>query len=134
MGEIIDFEEAIKKLSDDDLGEIIKFAAKNIKSQRVNKKDIFSELTECYIELLSELKIREFSNVVFPDYEDPRLILVDSKEINLDDAFTRKEENARGVLYEIDALIGDLVCDYHGNSQEKVLKTIEKKLSNKKGE
>ncbi len=128
MGDIIDFEDALKKLSDDDLGEVIKFAAKSIKSQNVRKKDILSELTECYIELLSELKIREFSKVTFPDYEDPRLILVDNKEINLDDAITGKDENARELLYEIDALIGDLVCAYPGNTQEKVLKTIEKKL------
>ena len=134
MGEIIDFEEAIKKLSNDDLGEVIKFAAKSIKSQSVSKKDVFSELTECYIELLSELKIRNFSKITFTDYEDPRTILVDNKEINLDDAFTRKDENARGVLYEIDALIGDLVCEYPGNTQEKVLKTIEKKLTSRKGE
>ena len=134
MGEIIDFEEAIKKLSDDDLGEVIKFAAKSIKSQNTNKKELFSELKECYIELLSELKIREFSKVTFPDYENPRLIFVDNKEINLDEAFTRKDENAREVLYEIDSLIGDLVCDFPVNTQEKVLKTIEKNLSNRKGE
>ena len=134
MGEIIDFEEALKKLSDDDWGKIIKYAANNINSHSVSKNDIISRLVECYEELLAELKIEKYNTFSFIDYEDPRTILVDDKEIDMDDVFTRENEDARGLLYEIDAIMGDLVCDYPGNTQVKVQKMLEKKLTKYKGE
>ena len=75
---------------------------------------------------LKELKIDKVTEFTFVDYEYPRLIIINGKEYDLDGAFD-KDEDAGAALYEIDALIGDLVCDF-GMKCEQVLKLIEKEI------
>ena len=53
-------------------------------------------------------------------------IIINGKEYDLDGAFD-KDEDAGAALYEIDALIGDLVCDF-GMKCEQILKLIEKEI------
>ena len=87
---------------------------------------IISDLVKCFKTILKELKIQEVTEFTFVDYEYPRLIIINGKEYDLDGAFD-KDEDAGAALYEIDALIGDLVCDF-GMKCEQVLKLIEKEI------
>ena len=95
-------------------------------SGSVSMQDIISDLVKCFKTILKELKIQEVTEFTFVDYDYPRLIIINGKEYDLDGAFD-KDEDAGAALYEIDALIGDLVCDF-GMKCEQVLKLIEKEI------
>lgn len=95
-------------------------------SGSVNMQDIISDLVKCFKIILKELKIDKVTEFTFVDYEYPRLIIINGKEYDLDGAFD-KDEDAGAALYEIDALIGDLVSDF-GMKCEQILKLIEKEI------
>ena len=95
-------------------------------SNSVNTQNIISDLAKCFKTILKELKIDRVTEFTFVDYEYPLLIIINGKEYDLDGALN-KDEDAGAALYEIDALIGDLVCDF-GMKCEQVLKLIEKEI------
>ncbi len=143
MGDIINIGKAFNELSEKEHEEFIDkfFKEKSEEEQMavlmkvfdnlqfsgsVNMQDIISDLVKCFKTILKELKIDRVTEFTFVDYEYPRLIIINGKEYDLDGAFD-KDEDAGAVLYEIDALIGDLVCDF-GMKCEQVLKLIEKEI------
>ena len=143
MGDIINIGKAFNELSGKDQKEFIDnfFAEKSEEEQievlmkaldnlqfgdSVNMQDVISDLLRCFKTILKELKIDKVTEFRFVDYEYPRLIIINGKEYDLDGAFD-KDEDAGAALYEIDALIGDLVCEY-GMNCEQVLKLIEKEI------
>ena len=102
-------------------------ALKNLKlTGSVSMEEMMSDLVKCFKTILKELKIQEVTEFTFVDNDYPRLIIINGKEYDLDGAFG-KDEDAGAALYEIDALIGDLVCDF-GMKCEQVLKLIEKEI------
>lgn len=143
MGDIINIGKAFNELSEKEQEEFIdKFfnekseeeqkavlmkALENLQfSGSVNTQDIISDLVKCFKTILKELKIEKVTEFSFVEYDYPRLIIINGKEYDLDGAFD-KDEDAGAALYEIDALIGDLVCDF-GMKCEQVLKLIEKEF------
>ena len=127
MGDIINLEEYLNKLSEEEKTNLFMNVLDNLQfSGSVNMQDIISDLVKCFKTILKELKIDKVTEFRFVDYEYPRLIIINGKEYDLDGAFG-KEEDAGAALYEIDALIGDLVCEYEMNC-EQVLKLIEKEI------
>lgn len=123
--EIID--EFFDKMSEDEQVEFLMNALKNLKlTGPVSMKELISDLVRCFKTILKELKIDKVTEFTFVDYEYPRLIIINGKEYDLDGAFD-KDEDAGAALYEIDALISDLICDY-GMKCEQVLKLIEKEI------
>lgn len=143
MGDIINIGKAFNELSEKEHEEFIDkfFKEKSEEEQMavlmkvfdnlqfsgsVNMQDIISDLVKCFKTILKELKIDRVTEFTFVDYEYSRLIIINGKEYDLDGAFD-KDEDAGAALYEIDALIGDLVCDF-GMKCEQVLKLIEKEI------
>ncbi|MBO5857734.1 MAG: hypothetical protein J6Q87_05750 [Clostridia bacterium] len=143
MGDIINIGKAFNELSEKEQEEFIdKFfdekseeeqiavlmkALKNLKlTGSVSMEEIIFDLVKCFKTILKELKIDRVTEFEFVDYDYPRLIIINGKEYDLDGAFD-KDEDAGAALYEIDALIGDLVCDF-GMKCEQVLKLIEKEI------
>ena len=143
MGDIINIGKSLDELSEKEQEEFIdKFfdekseeeqvailmkALNNLQfSGSVSMEEIMSDLVKCFKTILKELKIQEVTEFTFVDYDYPRLITINGKEYDLDGAFD-KDEDAGAALYEIDALIGDLVCDF-GMKCEQVLKLIEKEI------
>ena len=143
MGDIVSFEEFFNKKSEEEQTEIIdEFFDKMSEDEQVeflmnvlenlnltgsvSMEEIISDLVRCFKTILKELKIQEVTEFTFVDYDYPRLIIINGKEYDLDGAFD-KDEDAGAALYEIDALIGDLVCDF-GMKCEQVLKLIEKEI------
>ena len=127
MGDIINLEEYLNKLSEEEKTNLFMNVLDNLQfSGSVNMQDIISDLVKCFKTILKELKIDKVTEFRFVDYEYPRLIIINGKEYDLDGAFG-KEEDAGAALYEIDALIGDLVCEY-GMNCEQVLKLMEKEI------
>ena len=127
MGDIINLEEYLNKLSEEEKTNLFMNVLDNLQfSGSVNMQDIISDLVKCFKTILKELKIQEVTEFTFVDYDYPRLIIINGKEYDLDGAFD-KDEDAGAALYEIDALIGDLVCDF-GMKCEQVLKLIEKEI------
>ena len=143
MGDIINIGKAFNELSEKEHEEFIDkfFKEKSEEEQMavlmkvfdnlqfsgsVNMQDIISDLVKCFKTILKELKIDRVTEFTFVDYEYPRLIIINGKEYDLDGAFD-KDEDAGAALYEIDALIGDLVCDF-GMKCEQILKLIEKEI------
>ena len=143
MGDIVSFEEFFNKKSEEEQTEIIdEFFDKMSEDEQVeflmnvlenlnltgsvSMEEIISDLVRCFKTILKELKIDKVTEFRFVDYEYPRLIIINGKEYDLDGAFG-KEEDAGAALYEIDALIGDLVCEY-GMNCEQVLKLMEKEI------
>ena len=143
MGDIVSFEEFFNKKSEEEQTEIIdEFFDKMSEDEQVeflmnvlenlnltgsvSMEEIISDLVRCFKTILKELKIDKVTEFRFVDYEYPRLIIINGKEYDLDGAFD-KDEDAGAALYEIDALIGDLVCDF-GMKCEQVLKLIEKEI------
>ena len=143
MGDIVSFEEFFNKKSEEEQTEIIdKFFDKMSEDEQVellmnvlenlnltgsvSMEEIISDLVRCFKTILKELKIDKVTEFRFIDYEYPRLIIINGKEYDLDGAFD-KDEDAGAALYEIDALIGDLVCEY-GMKCEQVLKLMEKEI------
>ena len=125
QAEIID--EFFDKMSEDEQVEFLMNALKNLKlTGSVSMEEMMSDLVKCFKTILKELKIQEVTEFTFVDYDYPRLIIINGKEYDLDGAFD-KDEDAGAALYEIDALIGDLVCDF-GMKCEQVLKLIEKEI------
>lgn len=125
QAEIID--EFFDKMSEDEQVEFIMNTLKNLKlTGSVSMEEMMSDLVKCFKTILKELKITKVTEFTFVDYEYPRLIIINGKEYDLDGAFD-KDEDAGVALYEIDALIGDLVCDF-GMKCEQVLKLIEKEI------
>ena len=95
-------------------------------SGSVSMEEIMSDLVKCFKTILKELKIQEVTEFTFVDYDYPRLIIINGKEYDLDGAFD-KDEDAGAALYEIDALISDLISLF-GMECEQVLKLIEKEI------
>ena len=127
MGDIINLEEYLNKLSEEEKTNLFMNVLDNLQfSGSVNMQDIISDLVKCFKTILKELKIDKVTEFRFVDYEYPRLIIINGKEYDLDGAFD-KDEDADAALYEIDALIGDLVCEY-GMKCEQVLKLMEKEI------
>lgn len=143
MGDIVSFEEFFNKKSEEEQTEIIdEFFDKMSEDEQVeflmnvlenlnltgsvSMEEIISDLVRCFKTILKELKIDKVTEFRFVDYEYPRLIIINGKEYDLDGAFD-KDEDAGAALYEIDALIGDLVCEY-GMKCEQVLKLMEKEI------
>ena len=143
MGDIVSFEEFFNKKSEEEQTEIIdEFFDKMSEDEQVeflmnvlenlnltgsvSMEEIISDLVRCFKTILKELKIDKVTEFRFVDYEYPRPIIINGKEYDLDGAFD-KDEDAGAALYEIDALIGDLVCEY-GMNCEQVLKLIEKEI------
>ena len=143
MGDIVSFEEFFNKKSEEEQTEIIdEFFDKMSEDEQVeflmnvlenlnltgsvSMEEIISDLVRCFKTILKELKIDKVTEFRFVDYDYPRLIIINGKEYDLDGAFD-KDEDAGAALYEIDALIGDLICDF-GMKCEQVLKLIEKEI------
>ena len=123
--EIID--EFFDKMSEEEQIAVFMKALDNLQfSGSVSMEEIMSDLVKCFKTILKELKIQEVTEFTFVDYDYPRLIIINGKEYDLDGAFD-KDEDAGAALYEIDALIGDLVCDF-GMKCEQILKLIEKEI------
>ena len=123
--EIID--EFFDKMSEDEQVEFLMNVLENLNlTGSVSMEEIISDLVRCFKTILKELKIDKVTEFRFVDYEYPRLIIINGKEYDLDGAFD-KDEDAGAALYEIDALIGDLVCEY-GMKCEQVLKLMEKEI------
>ena len=143
MGDIINIGKAFNELSGKDQKEFIDnfFAEKSEEEQievlmkaldnlqfgdSVNMQDVISDLLRCFKTILKELQIKKVTEFTFVDYEYPRLIIINGKEYDLDGAFD-KDEDAGAELYEIDALISDLISLF-GMECEQVLKLIEKEI------
>lgn len=143
MGDIINIGKAFNELSGKDQKEFIDnfFAEKSEEEQievlmkaldnlqfgdSVNMQDVISDLLRCFKTILKELQIKKVTEFTFVDYEYPRLIIINGKEYDLDGAFD-KDEDAGAALYEIDALISDLISLF-GMECEQVLKLIEKEI------
>ena len=127
MGDIINFEEYLNKLSEEEKTRIFMNVLDNLQfGDSVDMQDIISDLVNSFRVILKALRIEKITEFTFVDYEYPRLIIINGKEYDLDGAFD-KDEDAGAALYEIDALISDLICDY-GMKCEQVLKLIEKEI------
>jgi uncharacterized protein YggL (DUF469 family) len=123
--EIID--EFFDKMSEEEQIAVFMKALDNLQfSGSVSMEEIMSDLVKCFKTILKELKIQEVTEFTFVDYDYPRLIIINGKGYDLDGAVD-KDEDAGAALYEIDALIGDLVCDF-GMKCEQILKLIEKEI------
>jgi hypothetical protein len=143
MGDIINIGKAFNELSEKEQEEFVdKFFDEKSEEEQiavlmkvldnlqfsgsVSMEEIMSDLVKCFKTILKELKIQEVTEFTFVDYEYPRLIIINGKEYDLDGAFD-KDEDAGAALYEIDALIGDLISLF-GMECEQVLKLIEKEI------
>ncbi len=127
MGDIINFEEYLNKLSEEEKTRIFMNVLDNLQfGDSVDMQDIISDLVNSFRVILKALRIEKITEFTFVDYEYPRLIIINGKEYDLDGAFD-KDADAGAALYEIDALIADLVCDF-GMKSEQVLKLIEKEI------
>ena len=127
MGDIINIGKSFDEKSEKEQVAILMKALNNLQfSGSVNMQDIISDLVKCFKTILKELKIQEVTEFTFVDYDYPRLIIINGKEYDLDGAF-EKDEDAGAALYEIDALISDLISLF-GMECEQVLKLIEKEI------
>lgn len=104
------FEDAFNNLIDEE----------TLKTQ--NEDEVYKEIADCYLELLSLLNINDFSSFCFVDYENNRRVLIDEKEYDFDSLFCHDNSIASGKLCEMDCLLSDL----DEPNQELVLKEIEK--------
>ncbi len=129
MGEIIDFSEAPKKFSVEELENIVEYAVNSTVFSNSSEDETFSDICRCYEEILSSLGVDTYKKVSFVDYEDVHLINVDENIYDADDSSLG--EDLKGAFCEIDALIADMAIDFNC-SQEKVLKNVEKRLSKDK--
>ncbi len=89
-----------------------------------DENDLYSQLSDTYIRLLKKLKINNFSSFCFPDYSDPRIVVVDGKKYAFDSLFSHNDSDAAECLCEIDALIADM-----DENEDTILKEIEKRIS-----
>lgn len=91
-----------------------------ILSQRKSEKEIYSEITNIFFQLLKLFHINDFNSFRFYDYEDFRKVVIDGKEYDLE-----KSKKMKNSLYTIDCLIADLDED----NFELILKKIEEKIN-----
>ena len=129
MGEIIDFEEALKKLSIEELEGIVEDAVNSTVFASYTDDEILDDICCCYEKILSALGVNVYKKLSFVDYDNVHLINVDEKIYDADDS--RLGDDIKGAFYEIDALIADMAIDFNC-SQENVLKNVEKRLSQDK--
>lgn len=82
------------------------------------------KIAENYLILIKQLGIEHFEKVKFPDYEDPRIILIDDKKYNFDTEFSHNDSAATEALCAIDCLMAD-----SGEDFKAILLTVEKALN-----
>jgi hypothetical protein len=142
MGDIINIDKAFDEMSEKEQDEFFDALDKMTEEEQLkvmvnmlkkvpfdgsdDLQGIISGLIRCFQTILKELKIDKVTEFNFVESDYPRLVKINGKEYDLDGAFD-KDEEAGAALYEIDALIGDLVCDF-GMKCEQVLKLIEKEI------
>ncbi len=112
-------------LNSKEAGELLDIMIEAEASKPQNNDDIYDEIVSHYFMLLSLRKIDTFASFRFPDYEDCRTVLVDSKKYDLDSVFCHNDSQATNALYAIDCLIADL----GETNLECVLKKIEEKIN-----
>ena len=90
----------------------------------VDENEVYSLIADNYFNLIKKLKIGNFSTFSFNDYNDCRVVIIDSKKYDFDSLFSHNDSSASEYLYEIDALMADINKD-----ETAVLKEIEKRLN-----
>ncbi len=87
-------------------------------------KELSDKIIKNYLILIKKLGIEHFEKVKFPDYEDPRIILIDDKEYNFDIEFSHNDRAATAALCAIDCFMAD-----SGEDFKAILLTVEKALN-----
>lgn len=95
-------------------------------SKTSNDDGIYEEIANQYSVLLRLLHITDFQSFRFPDYEDPRKVVVDGSEYDFDTTFSHDNPDATEALCAIDCLIAD-----SEDQTESVLKKVENLITNK---
>lgn len=90
----------------------------------VDENDAYSQITDNYVKLIKNLKIKKFSTLRFEDYFNPRVAVIDGIKYDFDSLFFHNDSYVSECLCEIDALMADINKD-----ETVVLKEIEKRMN-----
>ena len=89
-----------------------------------DEDEAYSLITDNYFKLTKKLKIGNFPNFSFADYNNPHVIAIDGRKYDFDLLFSHNDSYASECLYKIDALIADI-----GQDESAILKEIEKRMN-----
>lgn len=105
--------------------ELVEKALEQEMAKPKNKNEIYNEIADHYLFLLSFLNVNTFTMFRFLDYDDCRKAAVDECEYDFDRLFCHDDGAAAEALHSIDCLIADLDSE----STENILKKTEKKIN-----
>ena len=105
--------------------ELVEKALEQEMAKPKSKNEIYNEIADHYLFLLSFLNVNTFTMFRFLDYDDCRKATVDECEYDFDRLFCHDDGAAAEALHSIDCLIADLDSE----STENILKKTEKKIN-----